>query len=66
MKIARRKTEKIVESHPAIISRGDFERVQQMKVKRSRKEVDCLSHEQHDEQTIILLGKCNLKPAPEF
>ena len=45
----KRKTYKIAESHPAIISKEDFERVQQMKAKRSRKKVDYLPDEQHDE-----------------
>ena len=46
---AKRKTYKITESHPAIISKEDFERVQQMKAKRSRKKVDYLEVEKHDE-----------------
>ena len=33
----------------AIISKEDFERVQQMKTKRSRKKVDYLENEKHGE-----------------
>ena len=47
--LAKRKTYKIAESHPAIISKEDFERVQQMKTKRSRKKVDYLENEKHGE-----------------
>lgn len=45
----KRKTYKITESHPAIISKEDFERVQQMKAKRSRKKIDYLENERDDE-----------------
>ena len=45
----KRKTYKIAESHPAIISKEDFIRVQEMKKQRSRKKVDYLPDEQHDE-----------------
>ena len=45
----KRKTYKIAESHPAIISKEDFNRVQEMKKQRSRKKVDYLPDEQHDE-----------------
>ena len=45
----KRKTYKIAESHPAIISNEDFNRVQEMKKQRSRKKVDYLLDEQHDE-----------------
>lgn len=47
--IDRRKTYKISESHPAIISKEGFERVQQMKAKRSRKKTDYLENERNDE-----------------
>lgn len=47
--IAQRKTYKIAESHPAIISKDDFECVQQMKAERSRKKVDYLEDEKHNE-----------------
>ena len=47
--LAKRKTYKIAESHPAIISKDDFERVQQMKAKRSRKKIDYLEDEKQDE-----------------
>ena len=45
----KQKTYKIAESHPAIISKEDFNRVQEMKKQRSRKKVDYLPDEQHDE-----------------
>lgn len=45
----KRKTYKIAESHPAIISKEDFNRVQEMKKQRSRKKVDYLPDEQHNE-----------------
>ena len=45
----KRKTYKIAESHPAIISKEDFARVQEMKKQRSRKKVDYLPEEPHDE-----------------
>lgn len=47
--IAKKKTYRIAESHPAIISKEDFERVQEMKKQRSRKKVDYLEENSNDE-----------------